>query len=415
MRLDLRDDSDGARLRRSGWLHALRRGFHDGRPDEEFEKHWLTYALADDQDVRGAWLPHGAFGAGPLPVATIATFDKTLNAGHDLLPARLISDVTTSPAHRRRGLLRRLMEDCLADAAADLIPVALLTASEATIYGRWGFGVATQRRGIEVDTRAGFALRGFSDPGRVELIDPREAWPTLLGVFEAFHRSQFGSVEWPSFYEPMHTGAFDFRSGEDKTLVAAVHVAADEAVDGFVLYKPQEKDGRTAIEVHEMVAVNDAAQLGLWSFLAGIDLSGRVRFALAHPRDPLQWALTDFNRVKTTGIQEFLWIRVLDVPRTFGGRPWSADGQVVLRVDDPQGHAAGTWEVASRGGRAMLTPTDHEPDVVMDAETLASLALGTAPVGVLAAAGRLTGEVEAVNRFAAMADLAEEPYNITGF
>src|SRR5690606_30562158 len=181
---------------------------------------WLDQALADEMVVTGAWLPKGAFGAGPVPVATFTAFDKSINLGRDIVPARLITDVTTSPAHRRRGLLRRLMEDTLAGAVADGMPLAALTASEATIYGRWGFGVATMRRMVELDTRPGFALRGFTDPGRVEMVDPRTAWPTMRSVFERFHERTRGSVDLPHFYEPFLTGAHDFESGEDKSLVA---------------------------------------------------------------------------------------------------------------------------------------------------------------------------------------------------
>ena len=105
-------------------------------------------------------------------MATTAWFDKTLNVGRGLLPLRMITDVTTSPAHRRRGLVRRLMEDCLADAVDHDVPLAALTASEATIYGRWGFGVATLGQEVELDTGPRFGLRDFSDPGRVELSTP---------------------------------------------------------------------------------------------------------------------------------------------------------------------------------------------------------------------------------------------------
>ena len=166
-RLDLTDDSPGAVERRKGWMGAVSRGFHGGRPEEEYEKHWLEHVRADDVVCTGAWLPEGEFGAGPMPVATYASFDKTLNAGLELLPLRMVTDVTTSPAHRRQGLLRRLMEDDLADAAAKGVPMAALTASEATIYGRWGFGVATFVVGLEVDTGPRFGLRSFDDPVRV--------------------------------------------------------------------------------------------------------------------------------------------------------------------------------------------------------------------------------------------------------
>ena len=113
-RLDLHDERDADR--RSGWLQAVQRGFRAARPNDEFEKHWHQTARTDNHILTGAWLPPDAFGAGPVPVATLATFDKSINLGHELLPARLVTDVTTSPAHRRRGLAKRLMEDSLASA-----------------------------------------------------------------------------------------------------------------------------------------------------------------------------------------------------------------------------------------------------------------------------------------------------------
>ena len=177
---------------------------------------------------RGAWLPEGEFGAGAVPVATFASFDKTLNAGLELVPLRMITEVTTSPAHRRRGLVRRLMEDDLADAVARGIPVAALTASEATIYGRWGFGAATFAQKVEVDTGPRFGLRAFTDPGRVELIEPPESWSLVKDVFERFHASTRGSVAWPSHYEQILTGTYDFdAAGPDKLLRGVVHLDAD--------------------------------------------------------------------------------------------------------------------------------------------------------------------------------------------
>ena len=90
-------------------------------------------------------------------------------------------------------------------------------------------------------------------------------------------------------------------------------------------------------------------------------------------------------------------------------------GSVVIEVDDEQGHAAGRFAVTTAGGAATVTPTDDEPDVCLTAETLGSLYLGVAPVRRLHRAGRLDGTDEAVRRFAAMADLSEPAYSLTGF
>lgn len=411
--LDLTDDSDSAVARRGGWVGAVRRGFRDGRHDDDFEKQWLTVARADGTTCRGAWLPEGEFGAGPMPVATYGSFDKTINAGRGLLPLRMIIDVTTSPAHRRRGLLRRFIEDDLTDAVASGVPVAALTASEATIYGRWGFGPATFRHGIEVDTGPGFGLRSFTDPGRVELLEPAEAWPHVRGVFDRFHARQRGSVEWPSAYDAIHTGRYDYEGGgPDLKVRCLVHLAADSTVDGFCLYK---HGSDYAITITEMVALNPSAQLGMWSFFGDMDRIAKVTNGLAHPEDPLQWALTDLNRVKTTEVEEFLWVRVLDVPRALTARPWSADGTVVLEVDDPQDHAAGRFRVTTSDGVATVSRTEEPSDVQVTAETLASLYLGGVPVQQLRRADRVEGTDDAVRRFAAMADLSDPPYCLTGF
>ena len=411
--LDFSDDTPAAAARRRGWIEAVLRGFRDDRPEDDSVERWVKHYRADGVTVRGAWLPEGEFGAGPMPVATYASLDKTLNAGRELLPLRMITDVTTSATHRRKGLLRRLIEDDLADAVAQGVPMAALTAAEATIYGRWGFGPATFRVGVEVDTTPGFGFRDFVDPGRVELVEPADAWPHVKAVFDTFHARQRGSVEWPAQYEDMHTGAWDPSSGgANRKVRAAVHLDAGGAVDGFALWKPGEDN---TVKVDEMATLTPQAQLALWSFLGGMDRVAKVTFNLFHPEDPLMWALTDLNRVKTTEVQEFLWLRVLDVPRCLAARPWAADGSVVIEVDDPQGYAAGRFAVATAGGVATVTPTDDEADVRLAAETLGTLYLGAAPVRQLHRAGRLDGTEEAVRRLAAMADLSEPAYSLTGF
>jgi predicted acetyltransferase len=411
--LDFTDDSPAAATRRRGWIEAVLRGFSEDRPDDDAVERWVKHYRADQVTVRGAWLPEGEFGAGPMPVATYASLDKTLNAGRELLPLRMITDVTTSATHRRQGLLRRMIEDDLADAVAAGVPIAALTAAEATIYGRWGFGPSTFRVSVEVDTTPGFGFRDFVDPGRVELVEPADAWPHVKAVFDTFHARQRGSVAWPSPYEDMHTGAWDPQSGgANRKLRAAVHLDATGAVDGFVLWKPGEDN---TVKVDEMATLTPQAQLALWSFLGSMDRVAKVTFNLFHPDDPLMWALTDLNRVKTTEVKEFLWLRLLDVPRCLAARPWSADGSVVVEVDDPQGHAAGRFTVTTTDGVATATRTDDEPDVRLTSETLGSLYLGAVPVRTLHRAGRLDGSDESVRRLAAMADLSEPAYSLTGF
>jgi predicted acetyltransferase len=400
-----------------GWFEAHARGFHGPRTSEELRQHFREHIDVDDVVLRGVWQERPAIGSGAIPVATYSSFDKTLNVGGDrLMPLRMVSDVTVSPAHRRRGLLRKLITQDLQEAVQLGLPLAALTASEGSIYGRFGFGLATLYRNLEVDTSARFALRGLDDDGSIELVEPLEAWPASKGVFDRFHQSTRGSVERPKFYEHFLTGAFDYRDGPDKKLRTAVHLDADSQPDGYVTYKPGDrKDTGRAIEVTDLVALTPQAYRRIWRFLADIDLSNQVTWEGAPMADPLAWSLVEPRVVTVTKVVDLLWVRVLDVVAALEARPWGSDGEVVVEVADQLGHAAGRFRVTTSGGQAKVERTDDEPGVLLEADTLGSLYLGGVAVDTLRAADRITGDDQAIHDWAAMADAGPPPYCITGF
>jgi len=403
--------------RLDGWLEALARGFHQGRTSEGYRRYSAEYLEADDVVLRGAWQERPALGSGTIPVATYASFDKTINTGRGLQPIRLVSDITVSPAHRRRGLLRTLMTEDLLDAVDRGIPLVCLTASEGSIYGRFGFGPAVFHHAITVDTSPRFALRAQAeDDGTVELLEPAEAWPTVAAVFGRFHERTRGSVDRPQFYRTFLTGEFDFDSGPDRHLRTAVHLDAAGAPDGYVVYRPgPREDGRRTIKVTDLVALTPAAYLRLWRFLADLDLSDTVAWDRAPLDDPISWALVDPFLVRVTKLTDALWVRVLDVPAALEARPWGRDGEVVVEIADPLGHATGRFRVVTRDGVAEVGSTDADAGVTMDAATLGALHLGGVRADTLQRAGRLAGSEEELRTWAAMADTDPAPYCITGF
>ena len=85
----------------------------------------------------------GAFD-GPELVGSVSafTFDISVPGGAKL-PMAGTTIVAVKPTHRRRGLLRRLMTAHFEDVGARSEPLAGLWASEAQIYGRFGYGWAT--------------------------------------------------------------------------------------------------------------------------------------------------------------------------------------------------------------------------------------------------------------------------------
>ena len=411
------DPGDVTPERIDGWFEAHARGFHGPRTSDELRQHFREHIEVDDVVLRGVWQEQPAIGSGVIPVATYSSFDKTLNVGGGTLtPVRMISDITVSPTHRRRGLLRTLITQDLSEAVERGLPLAVLTASEGSIYGRFGFGMATKYRNLEVDTGPQFALRNLDDDGSIELVEPLEAWPAVKNVFDRFHQATRGSVERPKFYEHFLTGAFDYRDGPDKKLRAAVHLDAAGRPDGYVTYKPGErKDSGRPIEVTDLVALTPQAYRRIWRFLADIDLATQVTWEGAPVTDSLAWSLVEPRVVKVVKEVDLLWVSVLDVVAALEARPWGAEGEVVIEVADPLGHSEGRYRVATSGGKAGVTRTDDETDVRLEADTLGALYLGGVGVGALHAAGRITGDADAVARWAAMADTGPAPYCITGF
>ena len=414
--LDLDDESDGNTARVDGWLDAIMRGFHQARPNDEFRTKWLASQRADGAVNRGVWESDALPLSSDVPVATFGHVVKSLNAGAATLPAWMITDVTVAPTHRRRGLMRRLMTENLADAVAAHVPVAVLTASEGAIYQRFGFGAATREARVRVDTSSRFRLRARPDDGgRVVIVDGEESWPMLSTVFARHHEVTRGALGRPRYYE-LGLKGFDWdEMSEDRKQRIAVRLSPGGEPDGFVAYAMKESDGAGEVEVRDIVTSTPAAHLALWQFLADIDLAEVVDGACSRDRPP------DARAGRPPRPSSHRHAR--PPVGTHPGRAWrlwrrgrgSHEGALTVRVLDDLGHADGTVRIEVTGGRATVAASVEQPDVTLDVETLGTLYLGDVPVDALARAGRIHGTDDAVRRFAALADGSPSPHCNTHF
>src|SRR5262245_2508434 len=82
-------------------------------------------------------------------VAAAGAYPFALTVPGGKLPCAGVTVVGVLPSHRRRGLLRRMMDAQLADVRERGEPIAALWASEETIYGRYGYGLASMAMLIE--------------------------------------------------------------------------------------------------------------------------------------------------------------------------------------------------------------------------------------------------------------------------
>lgn len=408
--LPLDTDDDDPRWRE--FFDAERLAFLDGLAADTTIEVWRRHAREMGMRLRSIELVE----PGPALVGPVATFesgDRRVNVGGRDLLTNAITGVAVRASHRRRGLLRELVTHDLTEATNRGVPLASLTASEGSIYGRFGFGVATRHLRYEVDCRS-WALRALP-AGSCEYVDPRTQDDVLERLLGEIHGQTRGDHEHFSFIPDFLLGRYDWSSeAESKSVRTVAHLAVDGTVDGLASYEPVKGSDPGALCVNDVISPDPAVVVALLDFLAHVDLVEVLKVRL--PWDsPVPWAITNPRALKPVGGGDHTWLRILDVKVALETRGWDADGDVVVGVIDPMGFADGTFAVSVRDGVATVTETDQPHDVLLDAETLASLYLGDLSVATLAGAGRVQGSPEALARFGRLLATDVRGFNARGF
>lgn len=392
--------------RTAAYFEAVRAGFHETTPTAKDVMRRVEWAKADGRVLTSVYADKAPAHALPVevPVATFATFVKDMNIGYGRqLPTHLITSVTVRPTHRRRGLLRSLMSADLERAKADGFHVAALTASEASIYGRFGFGVAVWESAIELDTSQGFSLIQESDR-RVEMVRPEALTDLGPAIYERFARQSPGALGRQQTYADIAAGLVSDDTFEpDRSVRAALHYDAAGEPDGYVSYRVKNPDGPgTFAEIRDFVAVSNEAYRALWEFLGSVDLVERVTWDEAAINSPLPWMLTDSRRFKVTSTSDNIWLRILDVPAALEARAWPHEGTLTLEVEDRMGLTGGifTIEASGRSARVTRRRDDAAVDLRMSVAELASIYLGGVDPSILARAGRITSLTDGAARLA---------------
>ncbi|MFS0852456.1 GNAT family N-acetyltransferase [Microbacterium sp. 179-I 3D4 NHS] len=372
---------------------AVGRGFLGEEQSEE--------ALAHGRKTLSRRRTIGVFeqGAAPTasPVGTIDSWVTPLTVPGGEVGMWAISGVTVAATHRRRGIARSLLEGELRAARAAGVPVAGLTVSEATIYGRYGFGSALPALRFTVDTRrAGWG--GHEPAGRLEYRDREGLVDDLAQVHDAARRTRSGRIPgWTGRWE----GLAGLAPGEaDRDKVRGVrHLDESGAVRGALVYTLEERPAtfRFSLRVRLLVAETAEARASLWRFALQHDLVDEVTADLQAPDDPLPWLVTDPRGV-TQEVHDHGWLRILDLPTALSSRTYSTGLDATLRVTDPLGFTSGVWRLrVDRSGRAQVERVDQEhADVTLGVAALSALYAGGVRAGALHGAGLLQASEETV-------------------
>jgi predicted acetyltransferase len=301
-----------------------------------------------------------------------------------------VSTLTVHPTHRRRGLLRRMMDEPLDDIARRHEPLAALTASEASIYERFGYGTATFTTRWELASEYATARTPTHSAGAVRRVEGDAAAAAAHAVYEQVATARVGELErpvdwWPPLFTPGPRGARFF---------TAVHDGTDGRPDAFArsALDPDWPDGipNSTLRVLELQATDADAEAALWTYLFGIDLVGTVVAGDRPVDDPLRWRLPDARRLRVRQLRDHLWVRVVDVAEALAARTYGADDALVVElVDDFRPANGGRWLIEGGPSGAACARTDREPDLALGAPELGAIYLGGVPVSTLAAAGRV--------------------------
>lgn len=325
------------------------------------------------------------------------TFRLTVPGGE--VGAAGLTAVGVLPTHRRRGILRQMMTWLFDQARDRREPVAILWASEAAIYQRFGYGPGTQQTFFDAQKDKVRFSRETESPGQVRIVELDEAAERFPPIYEAIRVSTSGSVSrsearWR--WELLNDTEWMRHDNGDKVLAL---FEVDRDARGYVIYR-QRSDWDTfgpksVVTVLEVAGVDATVEQSLWQWVFSIDLIGSVRGWRGPAPHPLQLMITEPRRLGVT-VNDGMWLRIIDLPAALASRAYGGPGNLVIDLTDefcPWN--AGRWQLSvpaeGAAGGASVEPAQSsaEVDLALDISDIAAVYLGAFRFADLVRAGRV--------------------------
>jgi predicted acetyltransferase len=343
------------------------------------------------------WL--GAFesSASSLVGGVASAYSMRLTVPGGEVPVAAVTGVGVRPDHRRRGILRALMERQLADVRERGEPMAVLWASESAIYARFGYGLATFDGYFEVETTRTAFAQPRPPEGRVRIVDEDEAISRIPSVYDAMRRTTPGALsrsqEW--WRQVMADAEYSRHGAGPKQRVI---FEVDGRAEGYALYRIRddwdERGPKAILEVPEAIATSPRATRELWRYLFDVDLVRTVKATRVALPSPLQHLLAD-PRALGLVVRDGMWLRLVDMPAALGARRYGAADELVFDVrDDLCPWNTGRWRMRTVGdagsAEARVERSEAPADLELETADLATIYLGGVRLPELAAAGRVS-------------------------
>jgi predicted acetyltransferase len=318
-------------------------------------------------------------------VATAGIYSRHMTVPGGEVPVAAVTMVGVRASHRRRGLLTGMMRRQLADVhEAGVEPIAALWASEGSIYGRFGYGLASFTAHLEVVVREA-GLREPPEP-RARLGSPEAMRAAMIEIHDAARSQTPGMIDRPSLWWDRRTSDPEHQRHGAGPLRAAVIDGEAYAMYAVTMdFEPSGPAGE--VSVREVVAATPEGHAAIWRFLLELDLTRRLTYDLAASDDPLVHLVREPQSVMRR-LGDALWVRVVDVPAALTARRYTIPFEVVLEVADAVcPWNAGRWALSSEG---TCERTTAPADLELGAAELGAVYLGGTTLAELARARRVT-------------------------
>src|SRR6516225_2523872 len=253
---------------------------------------------------------------GSRAVGGLGAFPFQLTIPGGRVPAAGVTVAAVLPTHRRRGVLRAMMRALLDATHARGEPIAYLWASEDTIYGRFGFGLASFTAEIDLP-RERSAFHGPSlTSGHVQLVPLGAAEQLVAPIYERVAFETPGMFARSSAWWQVRTlddPEWRRRGNGDLQCAVLEHEGRPGAYALYRINPAFQRGGQIgAVVVVEAVADSPEATCGIWRYLLDIDWMARVKADLLPVDHPLLLLMAEPRRLDFS-LRDGLWVRLVDI------------------------------------------------------------------------------------------------------
>lgn len=322
------------------------------------------------------------------------SFEVTVPGG-TVLPAAGVTVVGVLPTHRRRGALGSMMRFQLDDVRRRGEPLAMLWASESSIYGRYGYGMASTATTMNIERTSAVFRHDPGPSGSTRLLSEEAALLVLPEVYDRVRAVTPGMVRRSQAWWEAHSLLDIERRREGYGPLFRAVWELDGEAQAFALYRIKDEwseEGLAggSLSVQEAHGTSIEAVREIWRFLFGVDLIKNITSWVRPLDDPLWHLLVDPRRMRKT-LHDGLWLRVIDLRAALEARTYGRDGALTFELHDPLCQwNEGVHRLEVSDGKGRVVESDDLPELTLDAEELGATYLGGVAFTSLKHGGRIT-------------------------